>query len=1525
MDAFKGLSAAATVADKKDQICGRAWIATQNLLSMQPGHYFNVCIKVVRMDTASHGLAAVVNLKLGNSIDDSPVSRQPQLTGEEIQMDCSARKQRMLPEQVYMVVGAKMMVDGEDIYMKLPPTTDSRACILLPTREDAIVGVAEIFCGGINGWSRACRQLPAYPVIRVDHCGMSIANTLLNDPAEILYNEHHNQSHFSVFWGEAIDLRWTDALHHSNIEVLCASPPSHAWNATNAKNGFQDTVNTVAWWELAVIARLTQRRVVAVEATLAFGSHGDAATFESVMKWAGYQIAWKGRVDTKLEVPTDRPKYFMVFWNSADQPSASTPFRMLRLGPYGPIPCEDCIWKPMRPDMFQATEVKKEMMAKVTSRELLPPYQKRLVGSPVHLSLVNPNAPMPSVPMSYNRLLNMAWPVLMKTGMQLPLVEQDGKLRLLSKWELARAAGLPGDLILPEPESDANLLLCQATLPCQALQVLGSIIAHRQEMVMTEDTLLRYYETGLKECSKGWEKFSQLEPFARATWATLISNGDEAQMGTEGRLRSRLRLLQQQLDNMVRGRPQQQAPFLPETCRTMYEELEERMEEMHSEHRIFQVGHGYTGMLLDEEEPTAVVHEKIAEFLAVPAHLLAVARVDSSATRTRNWVVAGEMLPHLFDEVIVLVDTGIPQAQWLPSELEQRHLSKTYGDHHASYPDSVEINGYQVLQWPASLASGDFIRLRWNGYSDHEDWKDLDVFDHMDANEEDIPPPPPTPPGEGAESSPGGQEDDPHDGSDTEPMPDTPPGSPRDTPAVAEDAPTRGMPFQDMGNPAPKRPRTDFPTLMDVVEEPAPTINYSPSVSSQALSMTTACYMKFQGQVASFANADTRTLQQVVFDEWGVTADLFYLLLDGKPIGLTTRCDRIPVGATVQVRGKLRGGTGAYIKKLRGLLQAKGVPPETLDSRVEEVRAHIGDKGIKEAYDSFDPWAKIKNSCNFRLVKEAEAKSRPKQKEIQKDDGPDPMQVSDPWAQALKERKGWKLEPGFFRTTTGATPAVLEKLTHGSSGIAIVSEREAEILIKQQDKMSSSELAAIVIGSSIKASTQFSVKDLEIPCRNQEDNRVLVRAQLINLGDKEITVVGEESKITIDELDGAVLSCEILRREVETWDEIAEGPIKFLRKRVPSLDNALFSNWGRRFFAKGKPVHDPKQAESCFLMLRIKREFRDAILKVACPGIYLAPRTDNGAPDHVFKVVWFPDQSFDELLVLANAESKSFGLVRNKSGLGIRVKADDFTTLRQKWQPSWQPQAGTPYGLNIKSYFDVQNLPVSCSKNEVQKFLNTINWNALVIRQTRPRVWLVGAEAPPTSTIHLAEHGTILITERAPKGQGKGKTAQRTFRDLPWIVAGSASSSAQAPRQPMHMELDTVQTTDLEDKFQKKIDQLQREHASAQAMIKEDLGNLKESFMTHKEQQSQVNQELQNGVQQIKADNQSFSHQLTMQLAQITAAIQGQKADFAAELKASQGSLKEELMQQVCQQVSTLRKRTPSPPRDGDPKKQSRQ
>ncbi|CAE7472939.1 Pol [Symbiodinium sp. CCMP2592] len=1469
MDIFRCLSAAPTVADKLDQLCSRGYVITQQLHALHDGEKFNVCLKVVQMDTTHHGLAAVVNLKLPNTFAEGPLYRGPQLTNEEIQIDSSAVKFRLLPQQVYMVVGAKMQTMDDTTYLKLPAFTEASACILLPTREDAVVGIAELFCGGINAWSRAARQLPAYPVLRVDHCGLAIATTLMNFPNEVLFKEGVDQNNFSVFWGEVLDLRWTEALHNSNIEILCASPPSHTWNGKGQKEGFQDSLNTGGWWQLAMVARMTQRRVILVETSLAFSNHQDAKTFDDMMKWAGYQPVWKGKLDSESLTAMDKPKVFMVYWNSADQPSASTPFRMLKTGPRAPVPCEETLWRKMKPELLQKLVVKKEYMAKVTSRELLPPYQKHLTGAPVHIRLVNQFAPMPAVPANYPDLLDVPWPILMKRGMNLPLMEQDGQLRLLSKWEVAKAAGLPGDLILPDKENDAMLLLAQALVPSLALKVLGTAIAHRQEMVMSEDSLLRYFETGCKTMRAGWSKFQLLKPFSYETWETVLLDGATAEEGPDGSLRTKITGLRLQLRAMLPADGARPPPFLPESCRPAYEELIEEGEVFY-EHRIYQVQNGYVGMNIDEEASTAKVHKQIAEFLGVPPNLLAVAKVNYKVQEMRHWIVAGEINSQLIDQAIVLVDTGIPQAQWLPTETARDDLVRTYQDCHASYPDSVELNGCQ-------------------------DWKDLDVFDHMNANEDDIPPPPPTPPAEDPESSEGGPANDP-EGSDTEPMPDTPPNPPHDPAPDADEQPARGMPFQDaMSPPVLKRPRTDLAMKLGTDEAIAPTMLYYSA--SLPATVASAFYIKFQGQAVAISNADQRTLQQVVQDEWGVQQDMIYFVMQGKIVGNATVCDRIPVTATVEVRGRLRGGTAAAIKKLRGLLQAKGVPAEALDARVEEVRAHLGDRGIKEAYESFDPWTKIKAGCNFRLVKEAESKAKPRQKEVQKDDA-DPMQASDPWAAAIRERRSWKIEPSFFRLQDGGVPPLLEKATHGSTGIVLVSEKEAEILAQQQDTMSPNELAVIVIASNLKTSGRFKLKDLEVPCRNGDDNRVLVRAQLLNLGDKEISVAGEDAKVTIEELDGAVLSCEIIRKEAENWDELVDGVVKFLKKRLESLDNALFSTWGRRFFAKGKPAQDPRSAESCFVMLRIKREFRDAILKVTHPGIYLAPRTEIGAPDHTFKVVWFPDKTVEELGILANSEPKAFGLVRNKTGAGIRVKADDYMRLKQRWQPAWKPQDGTPYGLNVKAYYEIQNLPVSCSKNEVQKFLNTVKWSALAIRQIKPRVWLVGAELPPQATIHIAEHGTILITERQAKAQGKGKQPARTIRDMPWLLAGSsmppASGKGSAP-----MDLDMAQASDLEDKLQKRIEQLQREQLSAQAMLKEDIGNLKDSLVAHKEQQQCINNELKHGIGQLKIENQAFSQQLTQQLAQISAAIQGQKADFSAELKASQGNLKEELLQQV--------------------------
>ena len=101
-----------------------------------------------------------------------------------------------------------------------------------------------------------------------------------------------------------------------------------------------------------------------------------------------------------------------------------------------------------------------------------------------------------------------------------------------------------------------------------------------------------------------------------------------------------------------------------------------------------------------------------------------------------------------------------------------------------------------------------------------------------------------------------------------------------------------------------------------------------------------------------------------------------------------------------------------------------------------------------------------------------------------------------------------------------------------------------------------------------------------------------------------------------------------------------------------------------------------------------------------------------------------------------------------------------------------------------------------------------------------------------------------------------------------------------------------------------------RNKPQANAILKEDILNLKEVVRARQEQQDKVNQGLQQGIQNL---NDTLSNQFNQHMAQITAVIPGQKNEFTAELKSSQGSLREELMGDLRQQMATMRKRTPSP------------
>ena len=209
-----------------------------------------------------------------------------------------------------MTIGARFIQDASGRrLLRMPSTTEK--CVLLPTRADKIVGVAELFSGGMNGWSRAARLLPAEVAVKVDHEGMSVATTLLNDASARLFTDKDEEAEFNVFWGGLMDLRWLPAMHTKNVEVFCVSPPGKAYQAGDRSQGMADGQSTSAMWQFFMICRFTQRRSIILEIPVAFAQHKDKQTTMDIMKWAGYTAIWEGFFDPCQMVPAHKRRFYI--------------------------------------------------------------------------------------------------------------------------------------------------------------------------------------------------------------------------------------------------------------------------------------------------------------------------------------------------------------------------------------------------------------------------------------------------------------------------------------------------------------------------------------------------------------------------------------------------------------------------------------------------------------------------------------------------------------------------------------------------------------------------------------------------------------------------------------------------------------------------------------------------------------------------------------------------------------------------------------------------------------------------------------------------------------------------------------------------------------------------------------------------------------------------------------------------------------------------------------------------------------
>ena len=699
-----------------------------------------------------------------------------------------------------------------------------------------------------------------------------------------------------------------------------------------------------------------------------------------------------------------------------------------------------------------------------------------------------------------------------------------------------------------------------------------------------------------------------------------------------------------------------------------------------------------------------------------------------------------------------------------------------------------------------------------------------------------------------------------------------------------------------------------------------------PSVCDRGLLATDAVLFAFLSGWRCVDRRPNACIRSVLEDEWGIPASMFVITVHGKRVSPDMQLAAIPQGVPVRVSARLRGGGQHAVKKLKELLLSKGVPEQDIQGRIESISDAIGENGIQESFSTFDPWQSLKAKCQgrVRIIKPTEMKQKTKRGEET-----DPLQENDPWSQAIQERS-FTPDASFFTTSTGRPPLILPAVMQGHSGLVVIDQKDAQALASNPSHLSPDELGALVFGECPLDNPCRPVRKLEFPCVDGKGARLLAKGTLIDLGSVQLKVAGEDKIHAMPVSQTSILACELHRGEIDQWAEAAKSPVRFLKTALALGNDDIVQIWGKKTFRQGKPEHDQKEIDAIFFMMRIRENMLEHTLKALQPGIYTAPRSESGQPDHSFRIVWVQDKLPRELRTIAATMKGSLGIAKSKSGCGIRVRCADYVTAKQTLQPEWAPQEATPYDAHMQRKFELHHFHEAAGRSEIQTLLNSIPWRALVLRQRRPGQWLVAAEADPLRDTVLTEHGCILIVPvqdnepgRASKGKGKGKRSKGS----PWLIGGRPfvqhSAATVPPAAPCEFQSAPVDPhgpiqsalQGLEEKMEQRLEGFRQEAKATHAILEKDLCAMRDDLKEQAEKQRSTALELNERVNGVESA-------LTGQLAQFMTSLQStlaqQKTELSGQIQSGHETLRSELTTELRSQMSAIRKRTPSPSQSTD-------
>eukprot|EP00438_Fugacium_kawagutii_P010594 Skav235951 [mRNA] locus=scaffold530:61453:65787:- [translate_table: standard] len=388
---------------------------------------------------------------------------------------------------LFMVVGARVYNDqvsanhdGAAVFRWEPEHGDD---------EENPIRVGEMFCGGIGGWSQACRALASSTrdistrwAIDIDpitcrtfarsHEMTYVVTDAVDCWNRINSDEDSCQVPSVVFNTDAKRLWWIVYAAREKVQLVCASPPCPPWSLANEATGLNTQAGMMMIWAI-LICGLLRPRIWMLENVANLLAHPHWKLVREVIAWTGFKIEWCTVLNLSDHAPQNRDRALIIAVDCYDKsrfnhmPVKWPSIRPPTLRSYGVIRDMEELW--MMRSVLSNEHMEMYMNPSLLSKSS--PYQnhKKSKKDVSEYRLRDADSCFGCIMTSYGKPDDVRDEHLFKNGLYGTLYCEGNIVRKLSVPELLVLMGTLEDVWLPECDCVAVGMIGNSISPLHAL------------------------------------------------------------------------------------------------------------------------------------------------------------------------------------------------------------------------------------------------------------------------------------------------------------------------------------------------------------------------------------------------------------------------------------------------------------------------------------------------------------------------------------------------------------------------------------------------------------------------------------------------------------------------------------------------------------------------------------------------------------------------------------------------------------------------------------------------------------------------------------------------------------------------------------------------------------------------------------------------------------------------------------------------------------------------------------------------